>query len=269
MPITVKDNLTRLSQREFAAVAYDVMREAFALHEEFGYLFDETVYRNALVDRVKGSVAEVQIDVTFQDFRKLYFMDIVVSNGGVFELKAVEKLNANHRSQLLNYLLLCEMAHGKLINFGSERVEHEFVNTSWTLAERRNFSVDAEEWTATDGFGQSEKSLVCDMLRDWGTGLHCTLYNDALSHFLGGQDGYLKKVDVFHNGKCVAHQVIPCCGISTTLHLTTFQSENTWYQHQLMRLIQTTRIESAQWINIARKNITFKTLHFSVPNFSV
>ncbi len=269
MPISVRGNLVRLTQRQFAAIAYEVVHEAFAIHKEFGSLFDEAVYRDALVDRLRDAVAEVQIDVIFQDFHKFYLMDTVTSSGGIFELKAVKKINSNHRSQLLNYLLLTGMAHGKIINFGPDQVEHEFINTTLAHADRINFAVNDKQWTETEGFGKDTKNLVVDILHDWGTGLDCALYKDALFHFLGGSERLLKKVDVFQNDRCVAQQIIPLCGDSTTILLTTFQNETSNFSQQLARFMQTTRLKSAQWINIARKTVTFKTLHFSVPHLSV
>jgi GxxExxY protein len=269
MPIDVRGNLVSLTQRQFADIAYEVVNEAFSTYKEFGALFDESVYRDALIDRLEDAVAEVRIDVAFQDFQTFYLLDILASSGAIFELKAVEKLNSNHRSQLLNYLLLTGMSHGKLINFGPDQVEHEFVNTKLTYADRTNFSVDDREWYETGGFEKSSRNLFLDILHDWGTGLDCKLYKDALFHFLGGEKQLLKKVDVFQNDRCVAQQIIPLCADSTAIQLTTFQNEDSAFLEQFTRLMKATRLKSAQWINVARKTVTFKTLHFSVPNFSV
>ncbi len=259
-----------MTQRQFAGVAYEVVKEAFSIHQELGSLFDEAVYRNALVDRLKNAAAEVQIDVMFQDFHKSYFIDAVVGGGGIFEFKAVKEISNSHRSQLLNYLLLTGMNHGKLINFGPEQVEHEFVNTKLTHADRTNFAVNEDEWTETDGFGENDKKLFLDILHDWGTGLDYRLYRDALFHFLGGEGRILKNVEIFQDGKRIGHQTMPLCGDTTTILLTSFQAEDgSNFLQQLRRMIQAARLEYAQWINVAREEITFRTLHFSVPNFSV
>ncbi len=211
----------------------------------------------------------MRIDVRFQGFHKSYFTDTVAGGGGVFEFKAIKELNCNHRNQLMNYLLLTGMNHGKLINFGPKQVEHEFVNTKLTHADRTNFAVNDVEWTETDGFGEREKNLVIDLLQDWGTGLDCALYKEALLHFLGGEHRILRKVQVYQSGRCVGQQTMPLCGESTIIRLTSFQDGGDDFLPQLTRLMQAVRLDCAQWINISRKEITFKTLHFSVPNFSV
>ena len=269
MPIDVRANLVRLTQREFAAIAYEVVSQAFAVHSELGSLFDETVYQNALAARLRDVRTEVRIDVTFRDFRKIYVMDAVVSDGAVFEFKAVKGICPRHRSQLLNYLLLAGLNHGKLINFGTDGVEHEFVNTSLTHADRTCFGVRDDEWLETDGLGEDEKKLVLEILRDWGTGLDCALYREALFHFLGGKNGLLANLDIIQNGMCVAQQVVPLCGNSTAVRLTMFQGEKGKFERDLIRFMQATRICFLQWINVARSEVTFKTLHLSVPDFSV
>jgi hypothetical protein len=83
------------------------------------------------------------------DFQKRYFLDLLVAEGALFEFKAVDALTPAHRSQLLNYLLLAGLAHGKLINVRTQNVQHEFVNTTLTSADRTAFSVDAAAWDST------------------------------------------------------------------------------------------------------------------------
>jgi hypothetical protein len=61
--------------------------------------------------------------------------------GAIFELKAVEALTDRHRGQLLNYLFLADLPHGKLVNLQPQRVEHEFVNAPIRSHERRDFTV--------------------------------------------------------------------------------------------------------------------------------
>jgi len=166
MPISVDAELVNMSKDEFAVVSYDVMNEAFRLHRELGPLFEEKIYQKALIERVKSLQEEVRIDVSFQDFSELYYMDLVVRSGAVFELKTVEHLNSHHHGQLQNYLLLTGLQHGKLINFRSCKVEHKFVNAAVSHSERVHFSVSDLDWHATEGFGEVEKSFVKEMLRD-------------------------------------------------------------------------------------------------------
>jgi GxxExxY protein len=276
MPITVQADVKEMLQKDFSAIAYEVVHEAFALHRELGPLFSERAYRNALTTRLKNARTEVQITVAFENFEKSYFMDVVVGEGAIFEIKAVESLNDRHRSQLLNYLLLAELKHGKLINFGPENVEHEFVNTTWTGAERANFSVEDGEWLETEGFGESGKTRLLDVLRDWGVGLDRSLYEDLLIYLLGGERSVMAGVDVFFRNNLVAQQPVALCGSRDAVWLTTFPDDHRGFQNDLNRLAKATALHSIQWINIGRRAVSFRTLlypftslHISVPNISV
>lgn len=260
MPITIETELVRLTQSAFAEVAYGVMSELFTIHRELGRLFDEKVYRNALSARMKNIQTEVQISVSFRDFRKQYFMDVLASKGAVFELKVVESLHARHRRQLLNYLVLTDLQHGKLVNLRPGSIEHEFVNTSLSRAQRIDFGVHDAEWKETCGFGSTEKSTLVEMLRDWGTGLERALYEEALIHFSGGAAHVLKEVDVFLDQTVMAKQTVACCAPHIAFKLTTFEKAPTGYHKDLLRFIERTELDTIHWINISRDQLTIETL---------
>ncbi len=263
MPVLVNMDLVRMSQEEFGAIAYRVMREVFAVHGELGRLFDEQVYQLALASRIGDLRREVRIDVCFRDFRKQYFMDAVVADGAVFELKAVDALAPCHRNQILNYLLLCGLEHGKLVNFRTERVQHEFVNTSLSLAERRKFQIDDAEWRPTDGFGDSEKDSIVELLRDWGTGLERVLYEEALIHLLGGKEQLIREVDIVFGKNRIAHQTVALCAPKTAIRVTAFEDDDSGFAQHLTRFLNAAGLDAIQWLNISRHQLTLKTLHFS------
>ena len=93
MPITVDQRVQVFDQAEFGAVAYEVVEQALAIHNEFGRFFGEDVYQTELI-RCLGPRAskEVWIYVTHGDFQKPYRADVLVDQGAPFELKAVDKL---------------------------------------------------------------------------------------------------------------------------------------------------------------------------------
>lgn len=276
MPVTVNADLVPLDQDSFARVAFDVMREVFSLHQRFGGLFDEVVYQRALAFSIPNLLTEVRIDVTHAGFRKSYFMDIVAGRGGIIELKAVDALNARHRVQLINYLLLSGVCHGKLINFRPDRVEHEFVNATLTRADRTSFDTADAAFRESDGFGLDKKTLVVDLLRDWGTGLERSLYEEALVHFFGGQERALRMTDVRLGETSTIRQPVLTCGTATGLRVTTLERGMIEYENHLHRFLSNTTLTSIQWINIACRQVTFRTLfpprlsavHLSAPNLS-
>lgn len=265
MPVSTDIEIVRLSQAEFSAVAYTVMAEIFHLHKDMGRLFDESVYNNALSARLDNVHSEVRIGVSFRDFHKSYYMDVLASKGAVFELKATETIHPRHRSQLLNYLLLTELRHGKLVNLRSDTVVHEFVNTTLTLADRTCFDIDDSTWQATPGFGMAEKSLVIEMFRDWGSGLDISLYEEGLIHFFGGPEQVLQRIDVIQGGVGIAKQAITQCAPRMAFKLTMFDGDPGAYRKHLVRFIQCTELDAIQWINTSRKRLRFETLERTAP----
>ena len=260
MPVSVNAELVRLSQQEFAEIAYRVMGEAFELHRELGRLFDEKVYQSALAARVEDMQTELRVDVSFRDFHKAYFVDALVAGGAAFELKAVRSLTTGHRGQLLNYLLLTGLHHGKLVNFRTETVEHEFVNTTATHAERTKFLIDDSEWKATDGFGSDQKDLVVEILQDWGSGLTKSLYEEAMVHFYGGPERVFAGIDVTLDHTSIAKQTVALCAERIAFKFTTFDQCPNTYSRDLVRFLASTPLSAIQWINISRHKLSFATV---------
>src|SRR5262245_23381611 len=112
MPVTIHAELRRLDQDAFGQIAYDVMGQIFAVHTEFGRFLREEIYHTEIARR-SGGLAKVPIEVQHAGFRKFYFIDLLVGGGAIFELKTASGLTDYHRSQLLHYLLLADLSHGK------------------------------------------------------------------------------------------------------------------------------------------------------------
>jgi hypothetical protein len=87
MPVTVDAQLQELPYDMASRVAYDVMHDVFAVHNEFGRFMDENIYRDEIAQRVSGVRTEVLIEVTFRDFRKPYFMDMLAQAASCSSLK--------------------------------------------------------------------------------------------------------------------------------------------------------------------------------------
>lgn len=80
------------------------------------------------------------------------------------------------------------LSHGKLINFGSERVEHRFVNCHETPDQRRQFQVEHIDW-CSNGTLERLEQMVVPLVSDWGTGLTRSLYQEAIVALAGEQSG--------------------------------------------------------------------------------
>ncbi|HVC92664.1 MAG TPA: GxxExxY protein [Pirellulales bacterium] len=260
MPVTLDCQLRKLSQAEFGDLAYEVMGHVFDIHRDFGPLFDEEIYQVELARRIAGARIEVPIEVAFGGFRKTYYVDLLVDQGAFFELKTVETLHDRHRSQLLNYLLLTDTSHGKLVNLRPGSVEHEFVNTTLTLRDRTTFHVDDAIWDVVAPEISVLKDYVVGFLRDLGTGLDLSMYEEAITYFLGGDEAVNKLIDVVVDGHVIGAQPMRCAALGVAFRLTTApRSALPHFDEFLRRFVRHTTLECMLWINITRGLVTFRT----------
>ena len=261
MPIIVKAPICTIEQADFARIAYSVMEEAFAIHRRMGRLFDESVYQRELKEKLPGSQIEAPIDVIFESFRKRYEIDLLVERGAIFEIKTVDRFHERHKSQLIHYLMLCGLAHGKLINFRTEAVEHEFVNTSLTRDERKEFSVESSAWIDRDDLHRRFRFWFEAALRDWGVGLDRHLYQQAAIHYFGGEQQSVCSIPVLSNRRTVGIHRGYACGEDSLIEVTTLPRRAlSKHKTQLQRLVNHLSVAAIQWLNISLRRLQFETV---------
>lgn len=261
MPVVVDSEIIRLSQDEFGRIAYEVMRQAFDIHQELGRFFSEEIYQTELANRCPGARTEVPIHVSFGTFRKTYFIDILLRGGAPFEIKAVNALHDRHHGQLLNYLLLVELEHGKVINFRPPTVEHEFINTSLTRQDRTTFDVDDSRWQVDGSASAEMQQALIAMLRDVGVGLDLQLYREAVIHWFGGPAVALREVDVVAAGRKLGTHEMTCTPDGAGIFLTALKPQDlTAFEDQYRRLAGHLDLHVLHWINVSRPLVTFTSL---------
>ena len=241
------------------------MRVVFDVHNDFGRLFDEDLYKCEVAARcldlgLEPAEREVRIRVRHETFVKDYFMDLLFCHAFMLEAKAADRLAPTHRGQSLNYLLLAGLKHGRLVNLRSERVEHEFVSTSLTAEERRKFRVLESDWLEPDKESAQLKSKTTDLLHDWGAFLDVNLYREALIHFLGGPARVCKAVEIFSGTRCVGTQTFNLLSEETAFAFTMKTQEVGAMRDHLTRLLYHTRLKSIQWINLNKHLVEFSTI---------
>ena len=101
---------------------------AFTVLNTLGAGFLEKVYENALAQelRVTGLAVAQQrgLTVTYQGaVVGEYFVDLLVEDALLVELKAVKTLDEAHRAQCINYLKASGLHLCLLLNFGKPRLE--------------------------------------------------------------------------------------------------------------------------------------------------
>jgi GxxExxY protein len=260
VPIHLPEGLKHLSEDDFRKEVYALMEVVFAVHRHFGRLFDEQVYRAEIARRLGDARTQVMLTVSFGGFRKVYYLDLLYKEGVVLELKVAERLVRKHRAQLLNYLLLLELPHGKLANMRTDSVQHEFVNAPLKHADRICFEVDERDYQSHETKDRELRSLLIPILRDWGTCLEVGLYEEAATHFLGGEAAVLHGADVVSDGVIVGVQPVRLLSPEVAFKITAFESPRPHYEKELWHVLRHTRLRCIQWANIGQKLVTFKTI---------
>jgi GxxExxY protein len=266
MPISCKYPIKRLSQREFGDIAYDVMGHVFAVHNELGRLFDEDIYQKEIARRLPNAITEAPVDISFGDFHKTFFLDLLVGGGAIFEFKAVDVLVPRHVAQLLNYLLLTDSGHGKIVNMRPEEVEHEFVNTSLRRTDRVTFAIQDAGWREVQN-GDFKEWFIA-VLRDWGVGLDISLYEAIVVNRFNPNDVFPKLGIRGSDGQMIGCQQTLFLAPDVAFRATAVSEDRLpTFEEHLRRFFRHTPLRVLQWVNMTRQAVRFKTIdRSSVPS---
>ena len=262
MPITCREQLSPLTREKFGPLSYDLMAEVLAIRQELGRFFDEKHYKRALALRRPDVQLEVPVSVCYQTFEKWYFLDALVAAGAILEFKATESLTPRHRAQALHYQMLTRLECGMLINVRPEHVTKEYVNCLIRPSERYNFRLLTPNWQKDLPGAQAFYDVLAELLHDWGSCLDLSLYEEALTHFLGGEDEVLRPVKVHFDDTELGDQALHLVADRIAFKLTAFDSavaEKHFVPHA-QRLLAHTELEALLWANLDRHEITFRSL---------
>ena len=113
-----------MSKEWYDHVTKQIISAAYEVSNHLGSGYLEKVYQNSLLIELAERGFKVDSEVEVKVFYKgsevgLYFIDILVEDRIVLELKAVSCLGNAHKAQLLNYLHATKLNLGLLLNFGS------------------------------------------------------------------------------------------------------------------------------------------------------
>ena len=106
-----------------AELTEKIIGRFYTVHNHLGYGFSEKVYENALALELRkvGLRMEQQKPIeVYYDGQVVgeYFVDILVNEAVILELKAARQRAKEHEAQLLNYLKATMVEVGLLLNFG-------------------------------------------------------------------------------------------------------------------------------------------------------
>ena len=113
---------------EFEELTHEVIGAAYQVFNQLGFGFLESVYKKSMVIELNKR----NLDVDPEKSLKVYYddqvvgdfyVDLLVENEVVVELKSVQRLTKEHEVQLVNYLNGLKKEVGLLINFSPSGVQ--------------------------------------------------------------------------------------------------------------------------------------------------
>jgi len=264
MPVHLEQPVNLLTEQEFHDLDFQIMRWAFDTHNQLGRFYDEKIYQNELLKkcRMNGLQAEteVKIELTHKTFKKDLFIDLLLENSSIYELKATTSIISDHRIQTLDYLFLSNTQHGKIINFRPPSVEHEFISTTLDHIDRKNYSINEEEWLAESIIAERLRETVLTILSDWGLFLDTALYKEAICHFFKGSEDVIRPIEIQKDGVLLGTQKTPLISPSETFCISSVKNGVTTYKPHLQRFLNCTTLDSLYWINLNNSEVQLSSL---------
>ena len=110
-----------------------ILEACFEVSSELGIGYLESVYEKSLLIalRQKGLKVENQVPLQVKFRGEIvgdFYIDILVEDKILLELKVVNGLTKEHYAQTINYLKATEIESGLLINFGNPKIEYRRFN---------------------------------------------------------------------------------------------------------------------------------------------
>lgn len=239
-----------------------MLGHAFAIHNEYGRLLDESLYKTELAHRCLTSglavAREVLIRVRHGVFSKDYFIDLLLDDSTITEGKCAQSLLQSHRGQALTYLLMAGVHHGSLVNFRPLKVQREFVSTQLTLELRRRFELSAHSWP-DDSEHRRLREIAVAFCSDVGLGLDVTLYRQAFTTLMGGHSVLPQTVPILAGPRIIGQHSLHLVRESVGLAVTA-ASKIADTRHHLQRLLNNTALEGIAWVNLPLNEVRLEFL---------
>jgi len=130
--LTQTEGIADRIQQEYGDLTYRIIGAAMAVHKTLGPGFPEELYQRALAIEL-GRMGirfeqEKPIQVFYDDVRLGdFYLDLLVEDCIVVELKAVEQLSSDHQQQAITYLAASGREVALLINFGTTSLEYKRI----------------------------------------------------------------------------------------------------------------------------------------------
>lgn len=124
--------MPRIVQKE---LSYKIVGILFSVHNELGNRYQEKYYQRATAEALQENkikfIKEISVDLTYNN-KKIgkYFLDFLIENKIILEIKTVPRLHPKDFKQVLAYLIANNTELGILANFSSDKLTYSRVLNS-------------------------------------------------------------------------------------------------------------------------------------------
>jgi GxxExxY protein len=264
MPIVCPITLLPIGEAELKELDYAVMKHVFASHNELGRLCDEVVYHNDIAARMQTAgipaATEVPLHVIHRDFRKSYYLDLIVASKVIYELKVASALIGDHKKQVLHYLFLLDARFGKLVNLRPPSVEYRTINAVVNMEQRQRYYLVNERWREVDARCALLRATLVELLDTFGAYLELPFYEEALTWFWGGEVSVLRRVPLMRAGLTLGLQPVHHLTDEIGFKLTAFTHAAEHGETHIRRFFDLTPLRILHWVNLNQDHIHLVTL---------
>ena len=113
---------------EYETLTHKIIGAAYKVFNQLGFGFLESVYKKAMLIELSKDDLKVEPEKALKvyydnDIVGDFYLDLLINDTIIVELKSVENLTKAHEVQLVNYLNGMKKEIGLLINFGPSGVD--------------------------------------------------------------------------------------------------------------------------------------------------
>lgn len=119
---------TMITKKSVNDLSYKIVGCAIEVHNHLGPGLLETIYEECLIEELRGNgflvQSQVPVSIVYKEKKLKHplYLDILVEDTIIIELKAVEVVHPVHKAQLLSYMKLAQKPKGLLLNFHTESI---------------------------------------------------------------------------------------------------------------------------------------------------
>lgn len=123
-------------------LTYQIIGAAMTVHSALGSGHPEEIYQKALEQEFRISKIPYEpqkaVTITYKDVQVgLRYLDFVIDDKIILEIKSVNNLNSDHEFQVLSYFAATSYPLALLINFGKSKLEYKRLFPSKKILEKR------------------------------------------------------------------------------------------------------------------------------------